>query len=162
MRSVIALCVPIVALGLVSCAGGDESSEATATSAQRDATKARFSMSAAEIAKLPKIEIRKRNDPPPRKLVVNDLRQGSGETVRPKDVILVDYFSVTYDEAMERKHSGEFPRTKFGLDSVVKGWELGVPGMKVGGRRELVVPSNLAYGTGAVIYVIDLLEIGPR
>jgi peptidylprolyl isomerase len=42
---------------------------------------------------------------------------------------------------------------------VVEGWEESLRGMRVGGRRELIVPSKLAYGTGTLIYVIDLLKV---
>jgi peptidylprolyl isomerase len=47
----------------------------------------------------------------------------------------------------------------FGPGFEVKGWEKGLPGMRVGGRRELLVPSKLAYGEGAVLYVVDLLGV---
>lgn len=127
-------------------------------------------MSKAEIAKLPKLEVRKRSGPPPKKLVVNDLRQGSGAAVTKKDAVLVHYFEVSYSEALERSRTGAYGPHRFGLNEVVKGWELGLPGMKVGGRRELVVPPKLVYprwkpswgyAPYTDIYVIDLLGIGP-
>jgi peptidylprolyl isomerase len=118
-------------------------------------------MSKAEIAKLPKLEIRQRTGPPPKGLVVNDLRQGSGAAIKPKDAILVNYFSVKYGEALKKSRTGGYGATKFGLNEVIKGWELGLPGMKVGGRRELIVPPKLGYRGWTLIYVIDLLAVYP-
>jgi len=118
-------------------------------------------MSKAEIAKLPKLEVRKRSGPSPKKLVVNDLRKGSGAAVTLKDAVLVDFFDIEYRVARKKSRTGKYGPTKFGLNEVVKGWELGLPGMKVGGRRELIVPPKLGYRDGTLIYVIDLLAVYP-
>lgn len=123
--------------------------------------KGRLKMSKAEISALPPLRIAKRTGPPPKKLVVRDLRRGSGATVRSKDSVLVDFYYVKYREALESSHSGNFGPTKYGLNEVVKAWELGLPGMKVGGRRELIAPGKLVYGKGPVIYLIDLLAVIP-
>ena len=116
-------------------------------------------MSKADIAKLPKLRIAERSGPPPKELVVNDLRKGSGAAVKPKDAVLVDFFSVRYDEALKRSRTGGFGPTRFALNEVVKGWEVGLPGMRVGGRRELIVPPKLGYRGMTLIYVIDLLAV---
>jgi peptidylprolyl isomerase len=157
----------LAAIVLAACgAAGDSPTPAADRAAKpvenspKPSQRPKLAMSKAEISKLPKIVIGKRSGPPPRKLVVNDLRKGSGAAVTSKDAVLVNYFSVRYGEALRRRHGGEFGETRFGLNEVVKGWELGLPGMKVGGRRELIVPPRLAYsGTGTLIYVIDLLAV---
>jgi len=128
-------------------------------------------MSKAEQAKLPEIRIRKWADPPPKHLVVNDLRKGTGATVGPDDAILINYFSDSYAEALKRSRVGAYGATRFGMNEVIKGWEVGLLGMKVGGRRELIVPPRLHYqglnpkqgaGKWTDIYVIDLLAVYPR
>ena len=62
-------------------------------------------------------------------------------------------------EALWRKHD-VFDFT-FGSGEVLQGWGIGLTGMKVGGHRELILPSRLAYGTGALLYVVELLTVEP-
>lgn len=123
--------------------------------------KPKLKMSKAEIAKLPKIRIGQRNGPrPKKKLVVRDLRKGSGAVVKPDDKILVRFFSVKYAEARKGARTGRFGPTEFALDGgVIKGWEEGLPGMRVGGRRELIVPPKLGYRGWTLIYVVDVLAV---
>jgi FKBP-type peptidyl-prolyl cis-trans isomerase len=107
-------------------------------------------------------EIRVPNGPPPTKVVINELREGSGEEVKAGDEILVDYVGVNYrtGEKFESTWAGNDPSSfTLGTGEVIKGWDVGLKGMKVGGRRELIIPSSLAYKTGTLIYVIDLVEI---
>jgi peptidylprolyl isomerase len=100
--------------------------------------------------------------PPPKELVVEDLEEGSGAEVEPGDDIVVDYVGVNYrtGRTFESTWQGPEPGTfTLGTGEVIEGWEEGLEGMKVGGRRKLVVPSRLAYKTGTLIYVIDLVDI---
>lgn len=110
----------------------------------------------------PKPEVEVPNGPPPKELVVKDQEQGSGPAVKANDEVLVDYVGVSYKTGQEFESTWDEggPNTfKLNHPEVIDGWKQGVPGMKVGGRRELIIPSKLAFETGAVIYVIDLLEI---
>jgi peptidylprolyl isomerase len=125
-------------------------------------------MSKKEIAKLPKLTIAKQSGPPPRRLEVIDLRKGSGAVVTRKDAVFVRYLQVNYAEALQRSRTGLYGPRSFGLDEVVKGWRLGLPGMKVGGRRELILPPRLVYPRWKPswgytpytdIYLIDLLKM---
>jgi FKBP-type peptidyl-prolyl cis-trans isomerase len=125
------------------------------------ADKRRLAMSKAEIAKLPKVKFKALNGPPPKKLVVRDIRKGWGAAVRPNDAILVDFFDVKYGETSETPPTRPYGPTRYGLTEVVKGWTLGLPGMRVGGRRELIVPPKLGYKDRTVVYVIDLLAVYP-
>jgi peptidylprolyl isomerase len=109
--------------------------------------------------KLPKLRIARRTGPLPRKLVVRDLRKGSGATVTRKDAITVNFFEATYPEALEKTHVGQFGPTRYGLNEVVKGWQLGLPGMRVGGKRELIVPRRLGDAGTTAIYVVELLGV---
>jgi peptidylprolyl isomerase len=106
--------------------------------------------------------IRVPHGPAPKELVVEELEKGSGETLRRGDTIIVDYIGVNYRTGGEFESTWERPEPRefsYGTEEVLKGWELGLKGMRVGGRRKLIIPSRLAYGTGALVYVIDLLAV---
>jgi peptidylprolyl isomerase len=106
----------------------------------------------------------------PTKLVSKDLITGTGKEAKAGDTVTVNYVGVLYkggkefDASWKRKEPFQF---KLGEGQVIKGWDQGVAGMKVGGRRELIIPSELAYGkTGSppaipanapLVFVIDLL-----
>lgn len=105
--------------------------------------------------------------PAPADLVIEDIVVGEGPAAVPGGVVNVHYLGVDYDSGAEfdsswnRGESLEFP-----LDGLIAGWQDGIPGMKVGGRRQLVIPPELAYGpagTGhplagkTLVFVIDLL-----
>lgn len=104
--------------------------------------------------------------PPPRRLIVNDLRPGSGPGIPPRREIAIkaNYTSISYrtKEMYEVKWSREGAFViPFGPKLEVEGWEKGLIGMKAGGRRELRVPSHMAYDEGAIVYLIDLLDWKP-
>ncbi len=129
------------------------------------------SMSKKEIAKLPKLTIAKQSGPPPRQIEVIDLRKGSGATVTKQDAVNVHWFQSLYPEALKRSQSGLYGPHSFGLDETVRGWQVGLPGMKVGGRRELILPPKLVYprwkpswgyAPYVDLYVIDLLGVKRR
>lgn len=81
-------------------------------------------------------------------LEILDIETGSGETVNPGATITAHYTGALCKNGVIFQSSHDFgdPLT-FGLDQVIKGWTNGVPGMKVGGMRRLVIPSEQAYGS---------------
>lgn len=102
-------------------------------------------------------------------VVVIDIEVGTGEQAVKSSTVDVHYVGVDsesgeeFDSSWNRGESINFP-----LASLVAGWQEGIPGMKVGGRRQLVIPPELAYGpAGAghalsgrtLIFVIDLLGV---
>jgi peptidylprolyl isomerase len=108
---------------------------------------------------------------PPSELIVVDLIEGDGEAAAPGGTVTTHYVGLSwlndgtqFDSSWER---GE-PAT-FSLDLVIPGWTEGIPGMKVGGRRLLVIPPELAYGAqppspdialdDTLVFVIDLTEV---
>ena len=112
--------------------------------------------------------------PPPAKLVTEDLVVGTGDYALPGKIVSVHYVGVFYkngkqfDSSWEKGHPLQF---QLGAEEVIPGWEEGVVGMRVGGRRELVIPSDLAYGetgdsSGAIgpneplVFVVDLVGVG--
>jgi peptidylprolyl isomerase len=110
-----------------------------------------------------KLRIRIPASSPPRKLVVKDLREGSGsEAANVGDEIVVNYVGLDYKTGETIYDTWEQAGpSHFHLKAMRTGWERGLRGMKVGGRRELIVPSRLAYRTGSLIYLVDLLEVRP-
>lgn len=102
-------------------------------------------------------------------LVTRDIEVGTGAEAAPGATVEVHYVGVDYetgeefDSSWDRGQSINFP-----LGSLIAGWQEGIPGMRVGGRRELVVPAHLAYGPAGgghrlsgrtLIFVIDLLGV---
>ena len=105
---------------------------------------------------------------PPTELVIEDLIVGDGAEAEPSSTVKVHYLGVDFesgdefDSSWSRGEPIDFP-----LAALVKGWQEGIPGMKVGGRRKLVLPPELAYGasgnhplSGRTLgFVIDLLGV---
>jgi peptidylprolyl isomerase len=97
-------------------------------------------------------------------LVVRDIRKGYGPAIPAKGGVRIDtnFVSISYvtHKPYEVRWSpvGGF-NIGFGPGIEVKGWEQGLVGMRAGGRRELRVPSRLAYKQDAILYVIDLLAV---
>jgi peptidylprolyl isomerase len=87
--------------------------------------------------------------PPPTSLVVEDLTPGTGAAVAATSTVTVDYIGVACSTGKIFDASyGRGPAVTFPLDGVIKGWSQGLVGMKVGGKRLLGIPSDLAYGPG--------------
>lgn len=105
----------------------------------------------------------------PAKLVVKDLVTGTGAVAKSGASITVNYVGVLFKNGKEFDSSWKQNKpVTFTLGQVIKGWNDGVPGMKVGGRRELVIPAKLAYGAQSqpkipanspLVFVIDLLAV---
>ena len=106
--------------------------------------------------------IRIRPGPPPKKLIVKNLKVGTGPAVNElDDKITVHYVGVTYatgDQFYSTWEAGG--PSKFLLEETHEGWERGLMEIKAGGRRELIIPSELAYGTGTLVYVIEMVAVG--
>jgi FKBP-type peptidyl-prolyl cis-trans isomerase len=82
------------------------------------------------------------------KLKVEDLKVGTGREVKEGDTVVMHYSGwltdgKKFDSSYDR---GEPFETPIGVGYVIKGWDMGVPGMKVGGKRKLTIPSELGYG----------------
>jgi peptidylprolyl isomerase len=111
--------------------------------------------------------------PPPKSLVITDLVPGTGKTAEPGNTITVNYVGELYSNGKEFDSSWSRNQTfttalKAGVGGVIPGWVKGIQGMKVGGRRELIIPPSLAYGKTAsgsipanstLIFVVDLLAV---
>ncbi|MFW5417113.1 FKBP-type peptidyl-prolyl cis-trans isomerase [Nocardiopsis sp. CNT-189] len=111
--------------------------------------------------------------PPPAELQVEDITIGEGAQAVHRSRLAMHYVGVAHSSGEEFDASwnrGEPLRFQLGVGQVIPGWDQGVLGMRVGGRRRLVIPPHLAYGdrgAGGVIkpgetlvFVIDLVEVG--
>jgi peptidylprolyl isomerase len=80
-------------------------------------------------------------------LQIIDLIQGDGDIVPEDATITAHYTGALCSDGtiFESSHDGNRPAT-FGLNQVIEGWTVGVPGMRVGGTRRLIIPSDMAYG----------------
>ena len=105
-------------------------------------------------------------------LVIKDLITGTGKTATPGSTVTVNYVGVLYKGGKEFDSSWKRNQpftTPLSSGSVIEGWVQGIPGMKVGGRRELIIPPRLGYGkTGSpptipanatLVFVVDLLSV---
>jgi peptidylprolyl isomerase len=108
---------------------------------------------------------------PPAELEITDIWEGDGAVAKAGDTVRVHYVGVAYSTGEEFDASwnrGDPLQFRLGVGQVIAGWDQGVQGMRVGGRRQLVIPPGLAYGDrGAgrvispgetLIFVCDLVS----
>jgi peptidylprolyl isomerase len=108
----------------------------------------------------------------PFELVADDIVVGEGDEATKGTKVSVHYVGVAFSNGEEFDASwnrGEPFEFKLGAGQVIPGWDAGVEGMKVGGRRKLTIPSAMAYGArgagGAIgpneplVFVVDLLSV---
>ncbi len=114
-------------------------------------------------------------------LQMTDVTAGQGATAKAGDQVSVHYTGWIYDDTKPDKHGPKFDSSvdrgapftfQLGGGTVIKGWDQGVVGMKVGGRRTLMIPPDLAYGDegaggvippgASLVFDIDLLQVKPQ
>jgi len=80
-------------------------------------------------------------------LQIIDRKVGDGDTAAAGDTVTVDYTGAVAATGHVFQSSKDFGKPiTFGLDQVIKGWTDGIPGMKIGGTRRLLIPADQAYG----------------
>jgi peptidylprolyl isomerase len=152
---------------LVAGCGSDSSPTSSSTAGSTEETSAPKESESTKKKTKPKVSVPK--GAPPKQLVTNDLEEGSGAEAKAGDGITVQYVGVNYKTGKEfdSSWSRNEPFTfTLGEGLVIPGWEEGFEGMKVGGRRQLVIPPELGYGsTGSppaippnetLVFVVDL------
>ena len=178
-------CAALLSIGLIAGCGSSGSSstitvgnENTADQALvTSATHATTSTPAAKTATTPTTgalskepKVTPPSGPAPTKLVIKNLIAGTGPEAKAGESVTVNYVGVLYKGGKEFdaswKRNEPFTFT-LGRGQVIPGWDQGVVGMKVGGRRELIIPSALAYGAkgspptipanAPLVFVVDLL-----
>jgi peptidylprolyl isomerase len=176
-RATIGLAVLATAGVIAGCGGGSSSSSTIGVGNENKSDETLVKAGQTAVAKTPTsgpLSTEPKVTPPsgaaPTTLEKKDLIVGTGAEAKDGDTVTVNYVGVLYkggkefDASWKRKEPFQF---KLGEKQVIAGWDQGVPGMKVGGRRELVIPAELAYGkTGSpptipanapLVFVIDLL-----
>ena len=190
---ILAVVLAAIALLASACGGGTKESEAdkfaqtaeqqakTLTSAAASSettqappsvTKATPSAGERDINTKPKIP--KQTGSPPKTLKVEVLITGKGPAAKSGDKISVRYVGVLYNNNKEFDSSWKRGKAPFqltlGQGQVIQGWDQGLVGMKVGGRRRLTIPPDLAYGAqgqpptipanATLVFDVDLTKIG--
>ncbi len=181
---ILALCAAL-ATAIAGCGGSSDSSTSStessaSTEAGESSTKSGES-SEESGGSVPKASPNEKKTKPtvtvpkgisPNTFATKELEEGTGPEAKKGDEVTVQYVGVGYDSEKEfdsswsRKEPFSFT---LGAGEVIKGWDQGVEGMKVGGRRELLIPGELAYGAEGrppsiapnetLIFVIDLLSV---
>lgn len=180
-----AVAASLSAVALGACGGSSKapgvqpapSAGATTTSVSAASTSTSSSASAtattpkppSPLARKPVVTVPK--GPAPTRLVTKDLIKGTGPQASAHSNVTVNYVGVLYKTGKEFDSSwktGKPFSTALGQGQVIPGWDQGIPGMHVGGRRELIIPAKLAYGSqgqGAIpanstlVFVVDLLGV---
>jgi len=165
----------LTVLSLTACGSSSSNSAATTPASSPPATAASPTGSSAivgvkvtgEKGQQPTIVVAK-GAPKPAGLQSEDIYVGDGAEVKPGDTVTAHYTGVSlatgqvFDSSWVRGQPAQFPLTQ-----VIQGWQQGVPGMKVGGRRLLVIPADLAYGdnpqggapAGPLVFVVDVVSV---
>lgn len=112
------------------------------------------------------------DEPAPTELVTNDIVEGEGPAAKNGDSVTVQYVGALYDNGQEFDASwdrGEPFELTLGGGTVIEGWDQGLVGMKAGGRRELIIPPDLAYGAqgqpptipgdATLVFIVDMVSI---
>jgi len=173
MRTRYLIACGLAALSLTIVAGcGDETETATFTveappAGSSDAAAVEEPVSS---GKKPKVTVP--DGAPPKELEVKDLKKGTGKAAKAGDDLTMDYVGVSYSTGKEFDSSfsaGQPFNFTLGQGGVIAGWDEGIEGMKVGGRRELIIPPDKAYGAQGrppsikpnetLVFVVDLLAV---
>jgi peptidylprolyl isomerase len=164
--STILICAATLAVG---CGGGESP---PANSAESSASAKGASRPAPLVARKPEPHIVPPKGPPPKKHVISrDLERGTGAVAKTGDMLTIDFVGVYYEGGKLLASSwklGEPFTFRLGGGQGNLGWEKTLQGMRVGGRRELILPAHLTSRYArpseerSQIYVIDLRRVGPR
>jgi peptidylprolyl isomerase len=166
-RGLIAIFVVCAALAVAGCGSSDSS---TSTGGESSSPAKSASSASTNTKVKPKVAVP--SGPAPKQLTETEVVEGTGAEAKPGDQVTVQYVGVGYEsgEEFDSSWSRNEPFSfSLGAGEVIAGWDQGVAGMKVGGRRELIIPSQLAYGPAGsppsigpnetLIFVIDLLAV---
>jgi peptidylprolyl isomerase len=169
-RYLIASGLAALALTAAGCGDGGEKTASYTVDAppSSEAPAGTAADAEAPSAKKPKVDL---PASPAKKLRTEDIKEGSGAAAKKGDTISVNYVGV--GQATKKEFDSSFGGEPFvfelGGGDVIPGWDEGIVGMKVGGRRRLIIPGDMAYGQAGrppsirpnetLVFVVDLVEI---
>jgi peptidylprolyl isomerase len=166
-----------LAVAVAGCGGGGSSTTADIPAGPAPAPKPVTTPKASTNLKdtTSKPQIPKPSGSPPKKLVVKDIVVGKGKAAKKGDNLSMQYVGVTFADGQEFDASwdaGQPFNFTLGQGMVIKGWDQGLVGIKPGGRRELIIPSGLAYGAqgqppsippnAALVFIVDALKVSGK
>lgn len=164
MRGALTAIAVCVALAVAGCGGEDSSSTEAATSAAATTAKADGPLPS---RKKPTITVPE--GPAPNRLVTKDLIVGEGPPVEEGDEISIQYTGVLYDTGNTFSSWTGTPFTfVLGEPGITEGWNRGIEGMRLGGRRLVIIPPRLGFGNkragaappnSTLVYSIDLVDV---
>jgi peptidylprolyl isomerase len=158
------LLLVVLAIVLTGCGSDDGETSAKAT------PKATPTPSNTDLSKKPVVTVP--DELPPDTLQKRDIVVGKGPAAKTGDTVSMQYVGLTWSTSVEFDASWDNrqPLTfKLGEGKVIKGWDEGIPGMRKGGRRELTIPAELAYGAAGrppeigpnecLRFIVDLVKL---
>jgi len=162
----------VLALAAAGCGSSKDKTTSTSSSSSTAAT-TDTAAAPATAKPRPKPKVKVPAGKPPKKLVIKDLIPGTGQAAKAGDPITVNYIGVNFADGKPFDNSYDrgqpFP-FQLGGGQVISGWDNGLVGMKVGGRRMLIIPPSQGYGpqgqppvikpNETLVFVVDLLSIG--
>jgi peptidylprolyl isomerase len=168
-RYLIACGVAALSLTAAGCGEGTETAEFS-VDAPPAAESAAAGQEQAGSGNKPRVSVP--DGEPPSELQIRDLKEGEGPEAKAGDELTMDYVGVAYstEEEFDSSYSAGQPfEFTLGEGMVIAGWDEGIEGMKVGGRRELIIPPGQAYGAQGsppnigpdetLVFVVDLRAI---
>jgi peptidylprolyl isomerase len=152
---------------LIAACGGDDSSTTTEAPSSSEAS---ANSDPADLTDEPTVSLPAEI---PTELVITDITEGEGEEASEGSTVYVYYVGVLSEDG--KRFDGNFGSDPFavtlGTGAVIEGWDTGLLGMKVGGRRQLDIPADLAYGSAgsgeaippdsAISFIVDVVAIVP-
>jgi peptidylprolyl isomerase len=159
----------VLVLALAGCGGDDGDAETAATATPKaTATPANTDTSKKPVVTVP-------DELPPDEIQTRDIVKGKGPKAKKGDTVSMQYVGIAWSTSVEFDASwdrGEPFTFKLGAGKVIPGWDEGIPGMQKGGRRELTIPADKAYGAQGqppsigpnecLRFIVDLVDIKRR
>jgi peptidylprolyl isomerase len=167
------LLIPVVSLGLLAACGDSAATPGSSAASSPANTGTADTIAAPPAIPKPQVEIPATL---PTELKITDLTEGTGAAAAAGDTLVVHYIGVRSADGTEFDNNFDggspFEVTPLGTAQVIKGWNQGLIGVKQGGRRQLDLPADLAYGDAgsgdiikpgdALTFVIDVVGVVPK
>lgn len=174
-KIIVGLSAAIVVVALIVAVVTKDSDKTGDSSASTSASGSSQPVASKSTDMKAKPEIPAQKGSPPTGLVTQDIVKGSGQEAKPGDKVTVKYVGVLweggtqFDASWDRQPPQDVFQFTIGKGEVIPGWDQGVAGMKVGGRRQLTIPPDLGYGANGspptippdstLVFVVDLKKV---